>query len=57
MTWLLPLAATFAAAGLTYGFCVRPMRRRQQSSATITAQLHTAREELARLRNGETPLP
>jgi len=57
VTWLLPLAATLAAAGLTYGFCVRPMRRRQQSSATITAQLHTAREELARLRNGETPLP
>ena len=25
--WLLPIAATLAAAGLTYGFCVRPMIR------------------------------
>ena len=57
MTWLLPLAATLAAAGLTYGFCIRPMCRRHQSSTTMTAQPHTAREELARLRNGETPLP
>jgi hypothetical protein len=48
---------TLAAAGLTYGFCIRPMRRGQRSSATTAAQLHTAREELARLRNGETPLP
>jgi len=57
VTWLLPLAATLAAAGLTYGFCIRPMCRRHQSSTTMTAQPHTAREELARLRNGETPLP
>jgi type II secretory pathway component PulM len=57
VTWLLPLAVTVAAAGLTYWFCVRPMRRRAQcvSAATppdaaLDARLRAAREELAGLR-------
>jgi hypothetical protein len=32
MSWLVPLAATVAAALLTYLFCVRPMRRRSESA-------------------------
>ena len=57
MTWLLPLAVTAAAAGLTYWSCVRPMRRHAQCvsvaappDATLDAHLRAAREELAGLR-------
>jgi len=59
VTWLLPLAVTVAAAGLTYWLCVRPMRRREQCvgaaappNATLDAHLRAAREELAGLRTG-----
>jgi len=57
VTWLLPLAVTAAAAGLTYWFCARPIRRRAQClsasappDATLDAHLRAAREELAELR-------
>jgi hypothetical protein len=57
VTWLLPLAVSVAAAGLTYWFCVRPMRRPEQClsaaappDATLDAHLRAAREELAGLR-------
>ena len=63
MTWLLPLAVTGAAAGLTYWFCVRPMRRRERCgsaaappNATVEAQVRAAREELAGLRASGAPL-
>ena len=34
--WLLPIAATLAAAGLTYWCCVRPMLRGHHNTAPAT---------------------
>lgn len=61
---LLPLAATAAAGGLTYWFCVRPMRSgrgcmpasekqgQARSEPGFDQQLAAARTELDRLRAG-----
>jgi hypothetical protein len=60
-TLLLPLGATAAAAGLTYWFCVRPMRRgggcmtaggqnSQAAAADLDTQLAAARAELDEVR-------
>ncbi len=61
-TWVLPIAATIVATGLTYFFCLRPMLRGQhcmQPSTTgspspdIEEQICEARAELTCLRAGE----
>jgi hypothetical protein len=67
-TWLLPIGATLAAAMLTYFFCMRPMRSGRHclrhredprvgsaSDADLREEIRQAREELARLRAGESP--
>ena len=60
--WLLPLAATAAAGGLTYVFCMRPMlkgrrcamgspRPEAESMTALDEQIAAAHAELAALRD------
>ncbi|CCB75463.1 protein of unknown function [Streptantibioticus cattleyicolor NRRL 8057 = DSM 46488] len=69
-TWLLPIAATLAAAGLTYWCCIRPMRQGRHGKASaghgccpppaaidLDDQIRQAREELMTLRTAATHPP
>jgi hypothetical protein len=56
-TYALPLLATATASGLTYLFCIRPMRKGHTCHVPTTApepvedvELDALREEVARLR-------
>ncbi|MFD7404175.1 hypothetical protein ACFV7R_16180 [Streptomyces sp. NPDC059866] len=54
-TYALPLLATAAAFGLTYVFCIRPMRTGRACHTPATyeqpeAEVSALREEVARLR-------